>query len=110
MSGVWVDDQVGAGQSAGHVGGVTAVDHQVVVAVGHEDRLSDGRQIVGSGLAGVPDCPELGDAGLDRDPLIAVLSALLEAIQVVSCGPFAPGVRGKNRKFLGSLRVRAALR
>ena len=48
MSGVGVDLQLGVGKSARHVGGVGAVDHEVVVAVGDEDGLGDDERSSGS--------------------------------------------------------------
>ena len=72
VSGVGVDLQLGVGKSTRHVGGVGAVDHEVVVAVGDEDGLGDEREVVGLTLPGVPDGLDLGDAGLVGDLLVAV--------------------------------------
>ena len=101
---------MGIRQSTCHVGRVAAVDHEVVVAICDEDGVGDDRQVVGLASSGVADGLELSDAGLYGDSLVAGVGAFLEAVQVVGRGVFPSGVRGKNKKFLGSLRVSAALR
>ena len=53
---------------------------------------------------------QLGASGLQGNGLVAVLSTLLEPGEVVFRGRLPSGVGGKNRKFLGSLKVSAALR
>ena len=70
VAGVGIDGEARVGQAAGHVGGVGAGDHQVVVAVGDEHGLGDVRQIVGGVLAGGSDRLQLGAPGLQRDSLV----------------------------------------
>ena len=56
------------------------------------------RQVVGCTESRVPDGLELGDPGLHRDSLVAVVSAFLEAVEVVRCGPFALGGAGEEQE------------
>ena len=101
VSGVGVDLQLGVGKSARHVGGVGAVDHEVVVAVGDEDGVGDDREVVGLALAGVSDGLDLGDARLVGDLLVAVMSAFLESAEVVRRRSFAFGGAGKEQEVPG---------
>ena len=101
VSRVGVDLQSGVRQPACHVGRVAAVDHEVVVAVCDEDGLGDERQVVGLALAGVPDGFELSDTGLHRDSFVAVVGALLEAVEIVRRGAFALGGSGKEQEVPG---------
>src|SRR4051794_40385672 len=89
VSGVGVDGEPGVGDAAGEVLGVAARDHDVVVAVGHEDRLGDLAEIVGRAQAGFANRLELGEPGLHRDPLVAIAGALLEAGHVLRRGALA---------------------
>jgi hypothetical protein len=57
---------------------VAAGDHYVVVAVGHEDRLADLREVVGRLQARRADRLQLCTPGLHRDALVSVLCALLQ--------------------------------
>ena len=102
VPGVGVDLQLGVGESTCHVGGVAAVDHEVVVAVGDQDGLGDDGEVVGCALAGVSDGLDLGDAGLNRDLLVAVVGAFLEAVQVVRSRPVClRGCGGRRGSFWG---------
>ena len=101
VAGVGVDLQLGVGKSACHVGGVAAVDHEVVVAVGNEDGLGDDREVVGLAQAGVPDGFESGRCGPASRSFVAVVGSFLESVEVVRCGAFALGGAGEEQEVPG---------
>ena len=55
----------------------------------------------GSALSGVPDGFELSDTGLHGDSFVAVVGALLEAVEIVRRGAFALGGTGKEQEVPG---------
>src|SRR6188472_2084612 len=89
VAGVRIDRQRRVRDPAGDVGRVAAGDHDVVIAVGHEDRLADLPEVVGRLQAGRADRLELCAPGLQGDPLVAVLGALLQTGDVVGRGALA---------------------
>ena len=78
MTGVRVHHEFGVLDPAMEVLGEHGWDHPVVVAVGDQRRLGDGRQI-NRGRSPPPlDCLQLGLERLDRDLLVAIRGALLQ--------------------------------
>src|SRR5690242_11657296 len=96
-----VDLEFRVGNSSCDVGGQTAVDHEVVVAVGHQDRLLDFRQVVGGAESDRSDRSQLRDAGLNRYGLVAVLRTFLEASEIVGGGELAFRGAGEGEEVSG---------
>lgn len=110
VAGVRVDDELTAFDAAMQVPGQDGGGHPVVVAVGDQRWLGEGRQVGGGGAAELLDCLQLGVERIEGDVLVAVDRALLEPLD--ECFPAALPVasRLKRRNSFGSDRVRVARR
>ena len=81
VSGVGVDDELGACDPAVHIFGEDRRDHAVVVAVGDQCRLGDPRQVGGCGASPPFDRLQLSLEGLDADVFRPCPRCVLSAVR-----------------------------
>ena len=105
VAGVGVDHQVRVRQPLGQIDRVARGDHPVGLAVGHEDRLVDDREVGGRLLAPAVDGLELGAVGPQRDGLSRCWVRSLRRARNSLPARRPAGVRVKKRNCFGSCKV-----
>ena len=85
VAGVWVDDELAVGESSVQVDGVLGGHHLVVVTVGDEDRLVDGREVRGLLQSPAVDGLELGAERAHGDRLVAVVRSVPRDVPGIPC-------------------------
>lgn len=103
VPGIGIDLDLAVGQALGQVEAVGGGHHSVVVSVGDEDGLLDGRQVGRLLYTPGVDSLQLGPHGFQRDLLVAIVGALLQPIHIVRGLPTAVGRRGEEQVLLGVL-------
>ena len=96
----WYTTSSAFGQAVDQVEGVDRGHHPVALAVGHEDGLADDREVGGLLLAPAVDGLELGAVGAERDGLVAVVGALVQAGQELLAGSAPLGCPGEEEVLL----------
>ena len=89
MSGVLIENEFGVRKATRQVDRVAAGHHLVVIAIRHQNRVMNSRQIdrrlTPPGTYGLQLC----DKGGDRNRLVAVFGALFQPYQEFACRPAA---------------------
>ena len=99
VSGIWIDRELGIRQTASHVSRVAAVDHEVIVAIRYENRLSNDREVVGRAHACSFEGIQLGPPSLQGNGLVTILGAFLQPGEVVFRGALAVRGAGKEQEI-----------
>ena len=96
VSGVVIEHELGIRKTARQVDRIAAGHHLVVIAIRHQHRMANARQIGRSltppGMYGL----QLSNEGGDRNRLIAVVGALFQPFQKLARRPAAIGGFGKE--------------
>ena len=100
MACVGVDHQITARQAPSEVDRVDRRHHPVALAVRDEHGLVNDREVDRLGLAPAVDGLELGAIGPERNRLVAVLGALLQACQELLAGSTPVGCPGEEQELL----------
>src|SRR5690349_5685234 len=96
MPGIFIEDQFGIGQAAGHIDRVAAGNHDVLITIGDQNRLQDRGEILWRLFAPGLDRLELPEERFHRDRLVAIRLALLQPLQEVLRS--AAAIRGRGEE------------